>query len=127
MTGFGPAGSGANFSLAVAGLTVYGSPHLSDYCYGSNRTNYSAAVHVVVPNLDVHVAPADVHVSIIFDNNDRNLQLLLPLRVVLTCTNGPCVAYPLLPTFIASNMVLQRSPALANVWGQNAKPGMFFL
>ena len=33
MTGFGPAGVGANFSLVVAGTAVYSSPHLTDHTY----------------------------------------------------------------------------------------------
>ena len=67
-----------------------------------------------------------VQVSVVFDNNDRNIQLLLPLEVNVSCTGGAggsCVAYPLLPTAIASNMVLQRAPAKAAIWGNNANPG----
>ena len=33
------------------------------------------------------------------------------------------MALPLLPTFIDSNMVLQRAPQQASVWGHNVAPG----
>jgi hypothetical protein len=123
-TGFGTAGTGSNFSLQVAGKTVYASPHLTGYPYSSHRPNYSAAVLVTLPNLGLRVAGADPRVTIVFDNNDRNVQLLLPLRVNLTCTGAlSCAAFPELPTFIASNMVLQRAPARANIWGNSAESG----
>jgi hypothetical protein len=123
-TGFGVTGTGSNFSLEVAGKTVYASPHLTNYPYSSHRPNYSTAVLVTVPNLSLHVVGAGSRVSLVFDNNARNVQLLLPLRVNLTCTGAvSCAAFPELPTFIASNMVLQRAPARANIWGNNAEVG----
>ena len=36
-TGYGPTGTGTNFSLRVAGRPVYASPHLTDYEYSHNR------------------------------------------------------------------------------------------
>ena len=29
-----------------------------------------------------------------FDNNDRNIQLLMPLTINVTCSGGPCVGPP---------------------------------
>lgn len=128
MTGFGPAGVGTNFSLVVAGRTVYSSPHLTDYTYSkAHPTNYSSTKIFSINTLNnLRVASAHHQISIIFANNDRNLQLLLPLRVNVSCTGstgGSCAAYPLLPTAIASNMVLQRAPARPNIWGNNVHPG----
>ena len=127
MTGFGPSGVGTNFSLVVAGHTVYRSPHLTDYDYSkAHPTNYSSIKTFSVNTLNLRIASANQRISIIFDNNDRNLQLLLPLQVNVSCigsTAGSCAAYPLLPTAIASNMVLQRAPAQPNIWGTNAHPG----
>ena len=122
-TGFGPSGAGSNFTLQVAGAAVYSSPQLTDYSYSKSHPNYSAPVPATVNNLGLHVA-ADTRVSFAFDNNDRNVQLLLPLRVNLTCTGAvTCAARPALPTFLASNMVLQRAPERATLWGQHAEPG----
>ena len=45
-TGYGPTGVGSNFSLRVAGQQVYASPHLTDYEYSQNRSNYSSPVQV---------------------------------------------------------------------------------
>ena len=41
----------------------------------------------------------------------------------VTCTGGPCGAFPLLPTFLGSNMVLQRAPQRAALWGRGAVVG----
>jgi hypothetical protein len=45
-TGYGTTGTGANFTLRVAGQAVYASPPLTDFAYDLNRTNYSAPVAV---------------------------------------------------------------------------------
>ena len=80
-------------------------------------------VLVTVPNLQV-ASQTNKEISFVFANNNRNVQLLLPLRINLTCTGATaCAAYPELPAFIASNMVLQRAPARAAIWGHNAKAG----
>ena len=123
-TGFGTTGTGSNFSVEVGGTAIYASPHLVDFPYSSRRSNYSPAVLVTARNMRLQVAGASPRLSIVFDNNDRNVQLLLPLRVDLTCTGAvSCAAFPEVPTFIATNMVLQRAPAQANIWGHNAEPG----
>ena len=56
------------------------SPHLNDCPYDANRTNFSAPIAVRASGLSVTV-PADGHLEISFDCNDKNMQLLLPLRV----------------------------------------------
>ena len=123
ITGFGVMGVGANFTVQAGGVSIYRSPHLTDFEYDKNRTNYSAPVTVDLSGLDIRVAAVDPRVEILFDNNDRNLQLLLPFRINVSCSGGPCLSFPLLPTFINSNMVLQRAPERAALWGFNAIPG----
>ena len=122
--GFGGSNcTGSNFSVRAAGATVYRSPHLKDYSYDKNRTNYSSPISVDVTVPSVPITATDARLEILFDNNDRNMQLLLPLNLTLRCTNGPCVAVPLVPSFIDSNMVLQRAPASATIWGHTAMAG----
>jgi hypothetical protein len=111
-TGFGPTGNGSNFSLVAAGATLYRSPPLTKFTYSKSHPNYSAPVTVRVNQLKLRVTNADDRVSLVFDNNDRNLQLLLPLNITLSCTSGPCAIYPLLPAFTTrtwSSSVPQRS------------------
>ena len=58
-TGFGPTGVGTNFTLAVAGQPAYASPHLTDYAYGHNKSNYSLPVPVDAGSLVRHF-PAQI-------------------------------------------------------------------
>ena len=108
-TGYGPGGVGSNFTLRVAGQAVYASPHLTDYSYGQNRSNYSSPVVVDVAALGIAVPPASAaaapsRIELDFDNNDRNVQLLLPFNVTVECHGGsgdsgsPCAAPPPPPT-----------------------------
>ena len=82
-TGFGDTALAncSNFSLVVAGKTVYTSPHLTGHDYSSRHPNYSAPVLVTEPNLSLQVAGANPAISLVFDNQQRNVQLLLPLKV----------------------------------------------
>lgn len=94
-TGFGPTGEGTNFTVRVAGQAVYASPKLVDYRYSENRSNYSLPVPVSLSGLSIIVpsnATDGARISFEFDNNDRNVQLLLPLNLTLTCADGPCLA-----------------------------------
>eukprot|EP00937_MAST-01D_sp_MAST-1D-sp2_P005122 g5122.t1 len=98
-TGFGPTGVGANFTLRVAGQAVYASPHLTDFRYGQNRSNYSQPVPVDAAALAIAVPTgaqaAAARVMLEFDNNDRNLQLLLPLTITIVCSGAvPCTPPP---------------------------------
>ena len=97
ITGFGAAGtgSGSNFTIQAAGLDLYTSPHLTDYAYSDNRSNYSKPVPVRAAGLSIKVpSTGDSRLEIRFDNNDRNVQLLLPIQVNVTCSGGPCVFTP---------------------------------
>jgi len=103
-TGYGPDGIGSNFTVKVAGEPVYVSPQLDDYAYSKDNTNYSSPVPVSVSGLDIVVpdvkgtATAANRIEIEFQNNDRNLQLLLPLSFEVTCAGSePCVAAPPAP------------------------------
>jgi hypothetical protein len=96
-TGFGPTGVGANFTLAVAGEPAYASPHLSGYTYAHNKSNYSVPVRVDAASLSIVVPKTlPARVEFLFANNDRNVQLLLPLTVTLECGGGaePCTPPP---------------------------------
>jgi len=125
ITGFGAAGTGngSNFTVRAAGSSVYASPHYNDYSYSANRSNYSSPVSVQASGLAIEVSKEDQRIEIDFANNDRNIQLLLPLQIDVTCSGGPCAEFELMPEFIDSNMVLQRAPARARIWGENAVPG----
>ena len=92
ITGFS-SGVGSNFSVSVAGTVVYSSPHLTDYMYAHNRSNYSKPVPVHVHGVSIQVpANATSYVAIEFDNNDRNIQLALPMLFDVECAPGtPCV------------------------------------
>ena len=124
--GFGAAGAGigSNFTVRAAGVEVYNSPHLTEYPYSKSRPNYSEPIAVQAP-VSIHIPAAldAARIEFDFENNDRNIQLLLPLSVNISCTGRPCAARPLVPTFIDSNMVLQRAPHRANLWGTKAVPG----
>ena len=90
LTGFGPGGTGANFTVSVAGQVVYSSPPLTDYSYSANRSGYSPLVPVVAKGLSIAVPStrAASGVAIDFYNHDRNVQLRLPLAISLTCADG---------------------------------------
>ena len=132
-SGFSETGAnvGTNFTVRVAGQPVYASPHMRDYNYDQNRSNYSqpvpvdaAAISIAVPPASSAAAPSRIELD--FDNNDRNVQLLLPMVVAVECSGSGaagCVDYPLLPTFIADHMALQRAPERAQLWGHNAVAG----
>eukprot|EP01043_Picozoa_sp_COSAG02_P060921 COSAG02_NODE_8066_length_2722_cov_2.690431_5_plen_453_part_00 len=108
-TGFDPSGVGTNFTLAVATQSAYTSPHLTDYTYGHNKSNYSLPVAVDAASLAI-VVPATVpsYVEFLFANNDRNVQLLLPLTVTLECSGAiPCTPPPPPPP---SHILLFKQP-----------------
>jgi hypothetical protein len=95
-TGFGAAGSGtgSNFSLVVARTPLYSSPHFTEFSYDDNRTNYSAPVSVSTTAPAAIPTGAVSALELLFDCNDRNLQLLLPMSFTVTCTGGSCVGPP---------------------------------
>eukprot|EP00729_Bicosta_minor_P014957 gene14957-35105_t len=94
-TGFGPTGVGANFTLRAAGQAVYESPHFTDYSYGQNKSNYSQPIQVTASKLAIVVPSGpqakDSHLEFDFQNNARNVQLLLPLTITIECSGDvPC-------------------------------------
>ena len=87
---------GTNFSLEAAGVFAYYSPHYDDHPYSKSHPDYSPPVHVR-ESVSIPV-PASANgasrLVLHFDNNDRNIQLLLPLVINVTCLHGPCAAPP---------------------------------
>jgi hypothetical protein len=78
---------GANFSLLVGGASVYASPLLTMYPY-TKTGNYSPAQPVAARNLAIKVARGAERLLFRFQNNDRNLQLLLPMTITVACSGG---------------------------------------
>jgi hypothetical protein len=129
-TGYATTGVGSNFTLKLGSFAAYTSPHFTDYPYnkGSDPDKvYSPPVHVTADKLDITVPKSGVsRIEFDFENVVRNVQLLLPMTITITCAGGSCLkpsSDPLLPLFIDSNMVLQREPARAALWGSNADAG----
>ena len=87
---------GANFSLVVAGVSVYTSPLLTLFPY-SKTGDFSPQQPVATKGLSIKVAPGTDKLEFDFQANDRNLQLLLPITMTLTCSGGPCFSRPLPP------------------------------
>ena len=105
-TDYGPTGIGANFTLLVAGKAVYTSPHLSDFDY---VTVDASSLAIAVPAAPQAAAP---RVEFNFDNNDRNVQLLLPLTITVECSGVvPCTLPPLPPP--SHTLLFEHSPRLA--------------
>ena len=82
-------------------MSVYSSPALDDYNYSvpPDHTGYSPpiAVQVAASHLPITVpaAAAAGSIELFAYNNDRNLQLLLPMTVSVTCKSpGPCALPP---------------------------------
>ena len=92
-SGYGPLGIGTHFVVRIAGVAVYSSPQFLDYCFDNNRSNFSLPVPVVVNGVSI-VVPADgARISLEFDNQDRNVQILLPINMTVACSGeGPCLA-----------------------------------
>ena len=142
VTGYGPTGVGANLSLSVTGggsggdhHPLYASPHFVDHSYSHNNSDYSAPVAVHVSGIALAAdADADSRLTLTVANNGRNLQILVPLQVTVSCTGADkCLVPGAAPTppptpappppafsFAASygdHMVLQRAPQRATIWG----------
>ncbi len=97
--GYGAAGEGhgANLSLAVTddpvrvlnGAVLYASPHYTDYSYAANNSNYSKPVVVSLKGLKVQGSTAlTTRLQLAFYNNDRNLQILVPIGMNVTCESS---------------------------------------
>ena len=118
-----PSGHGANLSLAVSqdtlqasGDVVYSSPHFTEYAYryaqchlanltcllyasSANNSNYSLPVEVHVGGLSISASSKyNSRLQLAFANNDRNLQILIPFQVNITCTGADkCLVDPPAP------------------------------
>jgi hypothetical protein len=96
LTGYDPTGKGSNFTVKVAGKVVYASPELSNYTYNQNHSGFSPPVNVELKGLAVKVPVGSAsRIEIAFMNNDRNVQLKLPLSFNISCSGGACAAPPL--------------------------------
>ena len=70
---------------------VYTSPHLTEYAYSHNESNYSAPVPVHwagTNKVPAASAGGGRRLQMAFKNNDRNLQILIPFSVNITCTGA---------------------------------------
>jgi hypothetical protein len=85
---------GSNFTLRLGSSEVYSSPHLTDYPYskGSDPDKiYSPPISASADKLNITVqSDGELTVEFEFQNNDHNVQLLLPMTVDLTCAGGSC-------------------------------------
>ena len=94
-----PSGTGATLSVLISdldaatndGTVVYTSPHLTQYAYSHNESNYSAPVPVHwsgASKVPAASAGGGRRLQMAFHNNDRNLQILVPFEVNITCTGA---------------------------------------
>lgn len=92
ITGYGAAGThvGSNFSAVLrpvggvgADVVLHQSGELTDYSYDSCRSCYSPPVAVRKGGLRLAAARA-YELWLLFDNHDRNMQLLLPITLNFT-------------------------------------------
>ena len=91
-SGYSAPAVGTTLGISIVGKQIYTSPPLVGYRYDLNRSNYSAPVHVDVTGLSIAVpSDTDARVAIEFRNNGRNVQLLLPMVINVSCAIGPCL------------------------------------
>jgi hypothetical protein len=113
-TGFGTKGTGANFTMRVAGSAVYSSPQLNDYPYhkSTDPKVYSPAVKVTNNQLKITVPSAGVSdIEFDFHNGAMNMQLLLPITVAITCSGGPCIKpIPTISVIAQDNVTVLMEP-----------------
>ena len=93
--GYSKTGIGSNFTLKLGSSVVYTSPHFTDYPYnkGSDPDKvYSPPVNVAADKLSITVPKSgEFRIEFDFENVARNVQLLLPMTVTITCAGGSCV------------------------------------
>ena len=94
-----PSGVGVVITVLISDLdaatnggdVVYTSPHLTEYAYGHDKSNYSTPVPVHwtgVSKIPAAAAGSGRRLQMAFKNNDRNVQILLPFTVNVTCTGA---------------------------------------
>ena len=90
--------SGSNFSVVIGETVLYTSGALGNYSYKKAPPgDYSPPILAQAAGRSIALPKTGAsHVELRFQNNDRNLQLRLPLAFNLTC-GGPCVAPPPAP------------------------------
>jgi len=86
VTGYGT-GVGTNFTVSFesssgANTVIYQSPQLTNYSYDQCSTCYSPLVPVSKTGLNL-VATSIVRIKFVFEDNDKNIQLKLPLDVTV--------------------------------------------
>ena len=89
---------GSNFSLVVGETVLYASSALGKYTYKKAAPgDYSPPIIAQATGLSIALPKSGVsRIELRFQNNDRNVQLRLPLTFNITC-DGPCVAAPAPP------------------------------
>jgi sialidase-1 len=93
--GFGTTGLGANFTLQIAKKIAYASPAFTDHPYSKSNPVYSPSVNVTLEKLSISVPDSGVsRIEFDFANNARNVQLLLPISVAITCAGGSSCVKP---------------------------------
>ena len=98
ISGYGLAGHGhgTNISLyasdeplQIGGTLLYSSPHYNDYAYATNNSNYSKPIEVHLSGLSIPASKDfTTRLQFGFWNNDRNLQILIPISMNLTCAGN---------------------------------------
>lgn len=126
ISGFGPTGVGSNFSLRVAGSSVYSSPEFTKFSYNQNRSNYSPPISVHASGLQIQVPKTGntPRVEFAFNNNGRNVQLLLPITVTVTWTGGPCAV---ISKTTASTTMANKASAMPTSDAVGGMTGTFFV
>jgi hypothetical protein len=92
--GFASTGVGSNFTLKLGSSAVYTSPHFTDYPYnkGSDPNKvYSPPVNVTVDQLSITIPSSVSRIGFDFENVARNVQLMLPMTITITCAGGSCL------------------------------------
>jgi hypothetical protein len=93
--GFATTGVGSNFTLKLGPSAAYASPHFTDYPYnkGSDPNKvYSPPVNVTVDTLSITIPSSGVsRIEFDFENVARNVQLMLPMIIIITCAGGSCL------------------------------------
>jgi hypothetical protein len=79
---------GANFTLELAGTQAYASPLLTGYPYEKKGTKYSPPVSVNTQGLSIAIPSSGGAATFKFQNIDKNINLLLPLKISFTCAGS---------------------------------------
>jgi sialidase-1 len=90
--GWSTTGPGANFTLQIAKKVAYASPGFTDYPYSKSDPVYSPPVNITLAKLSIAVPSSGLsRIEFDFVNTGRNVQLLLPMTIAITCAGGSCL------------------------------------